>query len=46
MDRPRDCYTEWCKSEREKQILYINIYVEYTKSIDDIICQAEIESEA
>ena len=24
MDGPRDCHTEWSKSEREKQILYIN----------------------
>ena len=24
---PRDCYTEWSKSEREKQISYINPYV-------------------
>ena len=23
-DDPRDCYTEWSKLEREKQILYIN----------------------
>ena len=23
---PRDCHTEWNKSEREKQILYINTY--------------------
>ena len=22
MERPRDCYTEWSKSNREKQILY------------------------
>ena len=24
MDGPRDCHTEWSKSEKEKQILYIN----------------------
>ena len=24
---PRDCHTEWSKSEREKQILYINAYM-------------------
>ena len=24
---PRACYTEWSKSEREKQILYINAYI-------------------
>ena len=23
MDGPRDCHTEWSKSERERQILYI-----------------------
>ena len=27
MDGPRDCHTEWIKSEREKQILYINAYM-------------------
>ena len=27
MDGPRDCHTEWSKSEREKQILYINAYM-------------------
>ena len=27
MDGPRDCYTEWSKWEREKQILYINAYM-------------------
>ena len=27
MDRPRDCHTEWSKSEREKQISYINAYM-------------------
>ena len=26
MDESRDCYTERSKSEREKQILYINAY--------------------
>ena len=27
MDGPRDCHTEWSKSEREKQISYINAYM-------------------
>ena len=26
VDGPRDCHTEWSKSEREKQISYINAY--------------------
>ena len=26
MDEPRACYTEWSKSEREKQTSYINAY--------------------
>ena len=26
VDLPRACYTKWSKSEREKQILYINTY--------------------
>ena len=27
VDGPRDCHTEWSKSEREKQISYINAYL-------------------
>ena len=27
MDGPRDCHTGWSKSEREKQISYINPYM-------------------
>ena len=27
VDGPRECHTEWSKSEREKQILYINAYM-------------------
>ena len=27
VDGPRVCHTEWSKSEREKQILYANIYI-------------------
>ena len=29
MDETGIYYTEWSKSEREKQILYINIYMEF-----------------
>ena len=27
VDGPRDCHTEWSKSEREKQVTYINAYM-------------------
>ena len=27
VDGPRECHTEWSKSEKEKQILYINAYM-------------------
>ena len=27
VDEPRACYAEWSKSEREKQVLYINAYI-------------------
>ena len=27
VNEPRACYTEWIKSEREQQILYINAYI-------------------
>ena len=26
VDEPRNCHTEWSKSEREKQILYLHTY--------------------
>ena len=28
VDEPRACYTEWSKSERKKQISYINEYIQ------------------
>ena len=28
VDGPRDCHTKWSKSEREKQILYANTYIQ------------------
>ena len=39
VDGPRDCHTEWCKSEREKQISYINAYMWNLKKngIDNLI---------
>ena len=33
MDDPRACYTEWTMSLREKQISYINTYVESRKMV-------------
>ena len=27
MDGPRDYHTEWSKSEREKQVSYINTFI-------------------
>ena len=33
MDGPRVCYTEWSKSEREKQVIYLKIYVESRKMV-------------
>ena len=29
VDEPRTHYTEWSKSERERQILYTNTYIRY-----------------
>ena len=31
LDGPRACHTEWSKSEREKQILYANTYIQDLK---------------
>ena len=46
MDGPRDCHTEWSKSERERQILYNIAYMwNLENGTDELICKAEIESE-
>ena len=51
VDGPRDCHTEWSKSEREKQILYINAYMwnleKWNVEIWNLepVCQAERESQ-
>jgi len=46
-DVPGECHTERNKSEREKQISYINAYIYgiYKNGIDDLICKAEIETQ-
>ena len=33
VDEPRAYYTEWSKSEREKQVLYINAYTESRRMV-------------
>ena len=46
MDGPKDCHTQWSKSEREKQILHINIpYIcgIWENGIDEPLCRAGIE---
>ena len=46
MDGPRFCHTEWSKSEREKQMLYTNVYMgNLEKCTDDLICITEIETQ-
>ena len=47
MDRPRDCHTEWSKSEREKQISYNIAYMWNLKKngTDELVCKAEIETQ-
>ena len=44
MDGPRDCRTEGSKSEREKQILYINTYM-WNLEKCELVCKAEIETQ-
>ena len=46
-DVPGECHTERNKSEREKQISYINAYIYgiYKNGIDDLICKAETETQ-
>ena len=46
MDGPRECHTEWSKSEREKQILYINAYMwNLEKWWNYPICKVEMETD-
>ena len=42
--KPRACYTERSQTEREKQVLYISIYIwNLEKWKDEPICRAGIE---
>ena len=46
VDGSRDCHTEWSKSEREKQISYINAYMwNLENGTDEPVCRAEIETQ-
>ena len=48
MDRPRDCLTEWSKSQREEQILhYILMHIcgIWKKNGKDLICRTERETQ-
>ena len=43
MYAPKDCHTEWSKSERERQVQYC-LYVEYKKKgTNELIYKIEIE---
>ena len=46
MNEPRACYTERSKSEKEKQMSYINTYVwELENGTDEPICRAGTETQ-
>ena len=45
VDELRAYYTEWSKSEREKQILYANTYINNLRYADDTTLMAESEEE-
>ena len=47
MDGPRDSHTEWSKSERDKQMSHINMYVWHLgkNGTDEPICKAEIKTQ-
>ena len=42
MDGPRDCYTEWSKSDRERQIYDIAYMWNLKKGTDELIYKTEI----
>ena len=46
VDEPRAYYTEWSKSERKRQILYINTYIwNLENGMDDPTCRAAKETQ-
>ena len=48
MDGPRDCHTEWSKSDRERQPSYDIAYtwnLKKKKGTNEPICRREIESQ-
>ena len=45
MDGPRDCHTNWNKSERERQVLHNITYLWNLKyDANELICKTEIDS--
>ena len=46
VEEPRACYTEWSKSEREKQTEYLNIYRwKLENGIEEPICREGMETQ-
>ena len=45
LDGLGDCHTEWSKSEREKQILYINTYMWNLENTNESIRKAKTETQ-
>ena len=44
MDGPRDCYTKWSKSDRERQISYDMAYMwNLKKGTNELVYKTEIE---
>ena len=41
----RACYTEWSKSEGEKQMSYINTHIWNINDADEHICRARIDTD-
>ena len=48
MDGPRDCHTEWSKSDTERQISYDSAYMwnlRKQKGTNELIYKTEVESQ-
>ena len=48
MDGPRDCHTDWSKSDTERQISYDTVYMwnlKKKKGTNDLIYKTEVESQ-
>ena len=45
IDGPRDCHTEWSKSDRKINMVWYHLYVEQTYKKNELIYKTETDSQ-